>query len=150
MKSLAMNLLIETKICEVKNREYQVFVNEFCICLKWDAAEFQNKTLANLFSAIEMEQKVPDLGLILSDSILSQKVRNFPLDSPVYRVCRELAYRSGKAMDDLIGHSVFQVVRKCYKSVNPPARRMKKGSSLHRYHSLNSQINSRRRNCSGL
>jgi len=140
-----MTKLIETKISEIKDRGYHIFVTEFCLCLNWDSTEFQNKSLANLFSAIEMEGKTPNLNLIPYNSILSQKVKELPLDSAVYCMCSELISRSGKAMDDLIGKSVFQVVRKCYKSVNPTMRRSKRSTRL-----CDSAIISRRHRCGGL
>lgn len=145
-----MTRFIETRISDIKDRGYHAFIAEFCLCLEWDSSEFQNKSLANLFSAIEMEGKTPNLNLIPCDSILSRKIKELPLDSAVYCVCNELANRSGKAMDELVGKSVFQVVRKCYKSVNPPMRRSKRSTRLQQCHALNSIIISRRRRCSDL
>jgi len=74
-----MTQFVEKRISEIGNKEFHTFLAEFCDCLDWDPLEFQNKSLANLFSAIEMQGKIPNLNLIPCDSILSKKIRICPL-----------------------------------------------------------------------
>ena len=117
---------IETRISEIHDVNFQTMVAELCECFDWDQAEFENKTLTNLLTAVVTEKKEWDLQKVLIDRILAQKVRELASDSVVYGVCCELANRKGKSMDDLSGKSVFILIKQCHKAVCPPLKRIKK------------------------
>jgi hypothetical protein len=121
-----MSNYVETKIGENTDEDFQTLVAELCGCLNWPKEEFENKTLANLFTMIVTEKKVLNLQVIPVDRILSTKVKNLPLNSVVHGVCSELVNRSKKNMDSFAGKTVFMVIKQCHKAVCPALTRAKK------------------------
>jgi hypothetical protein len=121
-----MTNYVETRISEIPDVNFETMVAELCECFNWAEDEFENKTLANLFTAVVTEKKEMNLQQVLIDPILAKKVKELALDSVVYGVCCELVNRKGKSMDDFAGKSVFTLIKQCYKTVCPPLQRTKK------------------------
>jgi hypothetical protein len=121
---------VETKIIEIEDADFQTLISELCesVCMSDEGVE--NMTLANLFSAFVTEKKVMNLQQLPAERILSKKVKELKLGSVVHDVCCELASRNGKAMDDMLGKSVFALIKQCYKAVNPRFHRVKKPTRL--------------------
>ena len=114
---------VERKIASINDQEFQTLVAELCRCVDWSKDEFENKTLANLFAAIVIEDKKPNLQKILIGNVLTLKVKKLPSNSVVHAVCYELANRKGKPMDDFADKSVFMLIKQCYTAVCPPKPR---------------------------
>lgn len=121
-----MTNYLETIIIGIPDEEFQTMISELCECFNWAKAEFKNKTLTNLFTAVVTEKKKWNLQNVLIDRVLAHKVREFASNSVVHGVCCELANRKGKSMDDLSGKSVFMLIKQCHKAVCPPLQRIKK------------------------
>ncbi len=85
--------------------------------------------------AIIAEQREILLANILNSQILALKMDKLPLDSPVYRACKELIELKGLHVDSFCGKSVFNVIKKCYKAVVPKQskeRKLTRGQVNHR------------------
>ena len=82
-------------------------------------------TLANLFNTFVMEKKVMNLQQLPIDQILSKKVKELELGSVVFAVCCELALKNEMPMDNFAGTTVFALIKKCHKAVNPSPSRTK-------------------------
>ena len=120
-----MNYL-ETKISSIADKDFQILISELCECLNWSKDEFENKSLANLFTIIVTEEKKLDLKKVLISRVLGTKIKHLVYDSVLANVCSELASRKGKAMDDMAGKSVFTLIKQCYMAVCPPKPRPRK------------------------
>ena len=141
-----MTNYLERKISDIKDDDFQTLVAELCECVGWLEDEFENKTLANLFTALVKEDKKLNLNKVLFGRIFAMKVKALPFDSVVKGVCCELASRKGKAMDDLAGKLVFTLIKQCYKAVCPQKLRPKKTTRLQNKHQLKTALILRRRN----
>jgi len=142
-----MTNYLERKISGIDDADFKILITELCGCVCLCEGEFENKSLANLLTAIVTERKKMDLQQVLIDWILTKKVKELALGSVVYGVCCELASRNGKPMDDLAGKSVFALIKQCHKAVCPALPRPKKPTRLQRKCQFTTAlILSRRRN----
>jgi len=121
-----MTNYLETKIGTIVDNDFKILVSELCtsVCLAED--QFEDKTLANFFTAIVTEKKKMDLRLVLDDRILATKVKQLALGSVVHCICIELVNRNRENMDDYAGNTVFTLIKQCYKAVCPPLPKIKK------------------------
>lgn len=117
---------LETKIGMIQDKDFKILVSELCECVRLAQDQFENKSLANFFTAIVTEKKKIDLNNVLIDRILAKKVKDLALESVVRGVCCELVSRKGAKMDDFAGKKVFTLIKHCYKAVCPPLPRVKK------------------------
>ena len=140
-----MTTYIETKICEINDVDFQSLISELCECLNFDKFDFKNRTMANLFSAVVTEGKKMDLRNLIASTILAKKVKTLELGSVLYCVCCELINRSGKAMDDMMGKTIFTVVKQCYKAINPPMIKAQRPTRLQIAHQFKTELIMRRR-----
>lgn len=140
-----MTNYVEEKICCVPHKDFQRLVSELCEAVRWSRDQFENRSLANLFTTVVAEQREIDLNNVLDDQILAKKVRDFDPSSPVYCVCCELARRSGNAMDGLMTRSVHSLVKKCYKSVCPPLVKPRNSTRCQENYQRRTRIICRRR-----
>jgi len=140
-----MNNYLERKISEIDDDDFQTLVAELCECVDWFEDEFENKTLANLFTALVTENKKLNLNKVLFSRVLAMKVKELAFNSVVEGVCCELASRKGKAMDDLAGKLVFTLIKQCYKAVCPQKLRPKRPTQLQKKHQLKTALILRRR-----
>jgi hypothetical protein len=121
-----MTSYLETKIGMIPDKDFKILVSELCKCVCLAEEQFENKSLANFFTAVVTEKKQMNLQYVLIDQILAAKVKNLALDSVVHGLCCELVSRKGSNMDHFAGKSVFTLVKQCYKAVCPPLPRTKK------------------------
>jgi len=121
-----MTAYVETKIGLIDDPDFQSLIDELCECANWAKDDFENKTLANFFTAVVIEKKEITRLKVLIDPILRKKVKDLEVDSVVYGVCCELLSRAGKSMDDYLGKSVYAVVKQCHKAVCPKPSRPRK------------------------
>jgi hypothetical protein len=140
-----MTKYLETKISSIPDKDFQTLIAELCECFDWAEDEFENKSLANLFTIVVTEQKEMNLQKVLIDRILAKKVKEMALGSVIYGVCCELVNRKGKSMDDFAGKSIFTVIKQCCKVVCPPLSRTKRLTRLQIKHQRQTELIKRRR-----
>jgi hypothetical protein len=121
-----MTNYLETRIGTILDKDFKTLISELCKCVCLAEDQFENKSLANLFTAIVIEKREMNLQYVLIDQILATKVKTLALGSVVHDVCCELVSRKGTNMDYFAGRSVFNLVKHCYKAVCPPLPRIKK------------------------
>ena len=142
-----MTSYIETKINEVNDPDFRRLISELCLSVGLDKNEFENRTLANLFTAIVTETRTPDLNRTLVCQILEKKVKDLAPDSVIQAICNELASRKKVPMDNFAGKSIFALIKQCYRAVCPPKSKPKKLNRLQKQHIFETRlINRRRRN----
>jgi len=135
-----MTNYLETRISEIRDVDFKTLFAELCECFNWAEDEFENKTLANLFTAVVTEKKEMNLQKVLIDRILAKKVKELVLDSIIFGVCCELVSRKGKSMDDFAGKSVFTLIKQCYKAVCPSLQRTKKPTRREMNHQRKTEL----------
>ena len=140
-----MTNYVETRISEIPDGNFQTMVAELCECFNWAKDEFENKTLANLFTMVVTEKKKWDLQQILIDRILAKKVKELAPDSVVYGVCCELVSRKGKSMDHFAGKSVFTLIKQCHTIICPPLSLVKEPTRREVKHRRQTELILRRR-----
>ncbi len=135
-----MTNYLETKIGTISDNDFKILVSELCKCVCLAEDQFENKTLANLFTAIVTEKKKLDLRLVLIDRILATKVKQLALGSVVHCICIELVNRNGVNMDDYAGKTVFMLIKQCYKAVCPPLPKTKRPTRREREHQFKTDL----------
>jgi hypothetical protein len=140
MYSNYMTNYVETSIAKIDDLDFKTLVSEICQSVNLASAEFKNKTLANLFTAIVTECKMPNLRKILVGRVVNLKVKQLAVGSVVFGVCCELANKKGKPMDDFAEKSVFTVIKQCFKAICPPRPLPKRPSRLQMRHRLKTDL----------
>jgi hypothetical protein len=140
-----MTNYLETKISEIRDADFHRLIAELCECLNWHQDEFQDKSLANLFTNVVTENKKLDLKNVLISRVLTLKVKDLAPDSAVKNLCCELVGEKGIPMDDLAGKSVFALVKHCYQAVCPAKLRPRKPTRQQMKHQSETALVLRRR-----
>ena len=142
-----MTNYLETRIGTIPDTDFKILVSKLCRCVCLVEDGIENKSLANLFTAIVAEKKAMNLQYVEFDGILATKVKSLALDSVVHCVCCELVSRKGSNMDHFAGKTVFMLVKQCYKAVCPSLPRPKKPTRREsKYQLMTKVIIQRRRN----
>lgn len=140
-----MTNYIETRISMIPDRDFKILISELCKCVGLAEDQFEDRSLANLLTAIVTERRKLDRHQIPIEQILAKKVKKLASDSVVYGVCCELLSRKGKSMDDFAGKPVFMLFKQCYKVVCPPLQRTKPPTRREINHRRQTELINRRR-----
>jgi hypothetical protein len=142
---IRMTNYIETRISMIPDRDFKILISELCKCVGLAEDQFEDRSLANLLTAIVTERRKLDRHQIPIEQILAKKVKKLASDSVVYGVCCELLSRKGKSMDDFAGKPVFMLFKQCYKVVCPPLQRTKPPTRREINHRRQTELINRRR-----
>jgi hypothetical protein len=103
--------IVQTKICDVSDSDFQLMITELCECVYLDRDEIFNQPLSYLLMVIAKEEKVMSLNNILVSRILEERVGKLSLDSIVYLACCELVRLNGSHIEFFSGRKVFTVIK---------------------------------------
>ena len=122
-----MTRYLETKICEVPDENFQLLIEELCLCAGWEPTQFENHTLRFLLMATGKEARELSLQHIPFKGVLTTKVDKLKHESVVFNVCEELVRVKRSHIEAFDGKTVLSLIKHCYvvfwKIPKPPKRR---------------------------
>ena len=110
---------IETEIRQIADPHFQSLITELCLGLKWNRAEFDERTLSFLLIEVMRTKTALTQKHLPTAGILTTNVGKISHGSVVYNACSELALLSGAPIDAFETQKVLSLIKaaiRFYKS----------------------------------